>query len=57
MLKNPMILKGYANTIYVLIFGVGLNMVMTCICAYVLSRKGPMLNRFFYASYYFYYVF
>lgn len=47
MLKNPMILKGYANTLYVLVFGVALNIVMTCICAYVLSRKGPMLNRFF----------
>lgn len=37
--KNPMIWSGYKNTLYILIFGVSLNMVMTTVAAYVLSRK------------------
>ncbi len=38
--KNPMIWSGYKNTLYILVFGVSLNMVMTTVAAYVLSRKG-----------------
>ena len=45
MAKNPMILKGYGNTLYILVFGLALNMVMTCLAAYVLSRKNVMLNK------------
>ena len=45
MAKNPMILKGYANTLFILVFGLALNMVMTCLAAYILSRKNVMLNR------------
>lgn len=45
MLKNPMIFKGYANTLFVVVFGVSLNMLMTSIAAYVLSRKNVMLNK------------
>lgn len=44
MLKNPMIFKGYLNTLYLLVFGLAVNMLMTCIAAYVLSRKNVMLN-------------
>ena len=45
MIKNPMILRGYGNTLFILVFGLLLNMVMTCLAAYVLSRRNVMLNR------------
>ena len=45
MMKNPMILRGYGNTLFILVFGLLLNMVMTCLAAYVLSRRNVMLNR------------
>lgn len=47
MAKNPMILRGYGNTMFILVFGLALNMIMTCLAAYVLSRKNVMLNKFF----------
>lgn len=47
MAKNPMIFTGYVNSIYILVMSVALNMVMTAIGAYVLSRRGLMLNKFF----------
>jgi putative aldouronate transport system permease protein len=37
--KNPMILKGYANTMFVVFAGTIINIVMTSLGAYVLSRK------------------
>ncbi len=43
---NPMILSGYKNTLIVLIFGVSLNIVLTSLAAYCLSRK-IFLQRFF----------
>ena len=45
MMKNPMIFKGYINTILILVFGISVNMVMTSLGAYVLSRRNLMLNR------------
>lgn len=45
MAKNPMILRGYGNTLFILIFGLSVNMVMTCLAAFVLSRKNVMLNK------------
>ena len=45
--KNKDILTGYSNTIFVVVVGTSLNLVMTLIGAYVLSRKGPMLIKFF----------
>ena len=45
MMKNPMILKGYGNTLFILVFGLIINMIMTCLAAYVLSRKNVMFNR------------
>ncbi len=45
--QNPMILKGYENTIFVLGFGLFVNMVMTAIAAYVLSQKGVYFNPLF----------
>lgn len=47
MLKNPMIGKGYANTLTILGCGLALNMLMTSIAAYVLSRKNVKLNPIF----------
>jgi len=47
MLKNPMIGKGYINTLTILVCGLSLNMVMTSIAAYVLSRRNVLLNPIF----------
>ena len=47
MLKNPMILIGYKNTLLIMVMGLFSNMVLTTIAAYVLSRKGLRLNKFF----------
>lgn len=47
MAKNPMIFRGYVNSIYILVMSVAVNMVMTAIGAYVLSRRGLMLNKIF----------
>ena len=38
--RDPMIIRGYANTIFVVIAGVALNIFMTSITAYALSRQG-----------------
>lgn len=43
---NPMIISGYKNTLIILIFGVTLNLVLTSIAAYCLSRK-LYLGKFF----------
>ncbi len=45
MMKNPMILRGYLNTVLILVLGLALNMVMTCLAAYVLSRRNLMLKK------------
>lgn len=37
--ENPMILKGYLNTIIIVVSGVVINMVLTSIAAYCLSQK------------------
>lgn len=37
---NPMILLGYRNTLLYLTLGTSLNVLLTCVGAYVLSRKG-----------------
>lgn len=43
--KNPMILRGYLNTIFLLVTGVTFNIIMTSLGAYVLSRKGVFWNK------------
>lgn len=43
--ENPMILKGYGNTLFVLIVGVTLDLIMTSLGAYFLSRKGVMFKK------------
>ncbi len=44
--RNPNILSGYLNTIFIVVVGTALNIVLTLIAAYVLSRKGVLLNKF-----------
>lgn len=43
--KNPMILTGYMNTIFVVTVGLAFNMVFTSLGAYFLSRKNIMLKN------------
>lgn len=43
--ENPMILKGYGNTLFILIVGVFLDLIMTSLGAYFLSRKGVMFKK------------
>lgn len=45
VLSNPMILKGYQNTLFIVVVGTTLNLFMTSLGAYVLSRKGVMLKN------------
>lgn len=45
--SNSVIMKGYKNTLFILVFGLSLNMIMTSIAAYVLSRKRAMLTSVF----------
>lgn len=43
--QNSMIITGYMNTLFVVIVGVCLNLLMTSLAAYVLSRKGVYFNK------------
>jgi putative aldouronate transport system permease protein len=43
--KNPMLLRGYGNTLFVVIVGTCLNLVLTTIGAYFLSRKNVKLQK------------
>ena len=45
VLKNPNILSGYLNTVLYVVLGTGINIVMTVLSAYILSRKGFLLRR------------
>jgi putative aldouronate transport system permease protein len=45
--KNPGILIGYRNTLFILVAGVTINLLMTALGAYVLSRKNVMWNKAF----------
>ena len=42
--QNQQILKGFANTLYVMTFGLALNLILTALGAYFLTIKGPMLK-------------
>lgn len=37
--KNPMVLRGFLNSVYLLLAGTAVNLLMTSFAAYVLSRK------------------
>ena len=39
VLTNPMVGHGYRNTLFVVVFGTGLNVLMTTLAAYALSRR------------------
>ena len=43
--KNPQILKGYMNTVFVVVFGVSISLILSSIGAYFLSRKNVMLKK------------
>ena len=43
--RNPMILLGYINTLFVLTVGTTINMIMTILMAFVLSRRKLMLRN------------
>ncbi len=45
VLENPMILVGYRNTLFYVVVGTALNMAMTVLGAYALSRKNVMLKN------------
>ena len=47
VLKNNLILTGYRNTLIILVLGVILNVIMTSICAYFLSRSNLPLQKIF----------
>ncbi len=42
---NPMILKGYLNTLFLLFVGVPINIIMTSLGAYFLSRKNVLFKK------------
>lgn len=44
MLKNPMILIGYKNTLIILVIAVTLNMFLTALGAYFMSRKNVLFK-------------
>lgn len=45
MIKNPMILVGYKNTLIILVIAVTLNMFLTALGAYFMSRKNVMFKK------------
>lgn len=47
VLRNPDIVSGYMNTMIYLVCGLAFSMVMTIIGAFVLSRRGMKLKKFF----------
>lgn len=47
VLKNPSLWSGYFNTIFYVVVGTSLNILMTSVFAYVLSRKRFLMKKFF----------
>lgn len=45
VLQNPSIMAGYLNTAFVVVFGVIINILVTSLGAYFLSRKGVLLRN------------
>lgn len=43
--ENPMILKGFQNTLVILVLGVSINMVLTSLGAYFLSRRDVYFKK------------
>lgn len=47
VLKDPRIVTGYTNTLIYVVAGTTINLFLTSLGAYVLSRKNVLLNNFF----------
>lgn len=45
VLRNPFLINGYRNTIFYVVAGTTINVVLTSVAAYVLSRRQFMLRR------------
>lgn len=45
VLNNPVILSGFKNTLFVVIIGLAINMTLTSLGAYFLSREGVLLQK------------
>ena len=45
VLKYPLIRSGYLNTVFIVVAGVGVNLIMTSLGAYFLSRKNVFWKR------------
>ncbi|ANY69896.1 sugar ABC transporter permease [Paenibacillus sp. BIHB 4019] len=45
VLSNPTIMNGFRNTLFVLIAGLAINMTLTSLGAYFLSREGVLLQK------------
>lgn len=45
VLNNPNILTGYINTIFVVLVGTSIQMIMTICCAFALTRRDFMLKK------------
>ena len=43
--NNPMVIRGYTNTLFLLVVGVALSLFMTSLCAYFLSRKNVLFKK------------
>lgn len=43
--SNPMIMKGYRNTLFILLVSIPLDIIMTSLGAYFLSRKNVMFKK------------
>lgn len=42
----PLVLSGYKNTLFILAFGLPINLVMTLLCAYIMSAKNMLYKKF-----------
>jgi len=47
MFEHPLIISGTINTILIVLISSVLSLIMTAICAYILSTKGPYWNKLF----------
>ncbi|WP_379161520.1 carbohydrate ABC transporter permease [Paenibacillus sp. sgz5001063] len=45
VLNNPVILTGFKNTLFILVVGLVINMTLTSLGAYFLSREGVLLQK------------
>jgi len=43
--NNPSIMKGFANTLFYVVVGTSISLLLTCMSAYVLSRKNLLLGK------------